>query len=194
MQQGFRDAGMPQDLVPEMAGHPFRSAAPDDDSFLQVHHAQGDRHILEHVTADFSVLKCSHLPGRESNAPVTFIGSHKERLNPQRRGVGRAHHRKGCMFLQIQAATLVQVMAGLGYSQKFASVLFSLLTVLGGGLPGRPGFSKIQGARHCDKILLWLRARGVNPRKRGLLLRIQFVEIVKLTVIFACVSTGSAPM
>ena len=55
-----------------MAGHPFRSAAPEDDSFLQVHHAQGDRHILEHVTADFSVLKCSHLPGRESNAPVSF--------------------------------------------------------------------------------------------------------------------------
>jgi len=66
------------------------------------------------------------------------------------------------MFLQIQAATLVQVMAGLGYSQKFASVLFSLLTVLGGGLPGRPGFSKIQGARHLwQDFALWLRARGV---------------------------------
>jgi hypothetical protein len=59
------------------------------------------------------------------------------------------------MFLQIQGATLVQVMAGLGYSQKSASVLFSSLTVLGGGLPGRPGFLRIQGARHCDKILLY---------------------------------------
>jgi len=49
------------------------------------------------------------------------------------------------MFLQIQAATLVQVMAGLGYSQKFASVLFSLLTVLGGGLPGRPWIFKNPG-------------------------------------------------
>jgi hypothetical protein len=48
-----------------MPGHPFGSAAPEDDSFLQVHHAQRDRHILEHVPADFSVLKCSHLPERD---------------------------------------------------------------------------------------------------------------------------------
>jgi hypothetical protein len=39
MKQGFRDAGMPQDLMPQMTGHSFRSAAPEHDSFLQVHHA-----------------------------------------------------------------------------------------------------------------------------------------------------------
>jgi hypothetical protein len=46
-----------------MAGKPFRPAAPEDDSFLQIHHAQSDRHIFEHVAVDFSVFKCSHLPG-----------------------------------------------------------------------------------------------------------------------------------
>ena len=68
----------------------------------------------------------------------------------------------------------------MGYRQKFASVLFSLLTVLGGGLPGRPGFNE-SGAL-------------VISGKPVLLVGIQLVEIVKLTVILACISTGSAPM
>ena len=71
------------------------------------------------------------------------------------------------MFLQIQAATLVQVMAGLGYSQKFASVLFSLLTVLGGGLPGRPGFLKSRAlvivTRFCSMATS---ARSESPQAR----------------------------
>ena len=75
-------------------------------------------------------------------------------------------------------------MAGMGYRKKSATRLFSLLTVLGGGLPGRPGFETIQGARYFGKSFA----------VEGLLIEIQFVEIVKFTVILACVSTGSAPM
>ena len=148
MQQWFGDAGMPKDLMPQVAGKPFRSAAPEHDSFLQVHYAQGDRQILEHVAVDFSVLKCSHLPGHESNAPVSFHRQSQERLNPQQREGGRPQQWKANIFRRIWRATLVQAMAGMGYRQKSATVLFSLLTVLGGGLPERLGFERIQGARH----------------------------------------------
>jgi hypothetical protein len=83
-------------------------------------------------------------------------------------------------------------MAGMGYRQKFASVLFSFLTVLGGGLPRRLGFNESGALVIFGEIL------AVEPTsawvKRVLLLGIQLVEIVKLTVILACVSTGSAPM
>jgi hypothetical protein len=86
----------------------------------------------------------------------------------------------------------MQVMAGLGYGQKSAIVLFSLLTVLGGGLPGRPGLKKSRALVICDNIFCVSQdGRGVNLESE---VGIQFVEIVKLTVIFACVSTGSAPM
>jgi hypothetical protein len=63
MQERFRNAGMSDYFMPQMAGKPFRSVAPEHDSFLQIHHGQGDRHTLQHVAVDFSVFECSHLPG-----------------------------------------------------------------------------------------------------------------------------------
>jgi hypothetical protein len=62
-------------------------------------------------------------------------------------------------------ATLVQVMAGLGYSEKSATVLFPLVTVLGGGLPGRPGLKEFRALVICDNILFEVTsASGESPQ------------------------------
>jgi len=67
------------------------------------------------------------------------------------------------------------------HRQDHSSILFSAVSSSGGGLPGRLGLARVQGARYFGSLF--------GSQKNN----IQFVEMVKLTVIRACVSTASSP-
>ena len=74
------------------------------------------------------------------------------------------------------------------------SILFSSVSSSGGGLPGRPGSKELRAL----VIFSGYYSSDWGPSRlrysAGLRKNLQLVEIVKLTVILAWVSTASSPM
>ena len=86
------------------------------------------------------------------------------------------------LFLrQIEMFASLTGMARKCHRQADSSILFSAMSSSGGGLPGRLGLARVQGARYFGSLF--------GSKKNN----IQFVEMVKLTVIRAWVSTASSP-
>jgi hypothetical protein len=60
VQQSFRDAGVANDFVPQVARNTLGAVAPEYDLVLHVDDAQTGRQAFENAAANVGIVKCGH--------------------------------------------------------------------------------------------------------------------------------------
>jgi hypothetical protein len=60
VEKWFSNAGVPNDLVPEVAGDAFRAVTPEHDFLLHVNYAEPDQHTFQNAATNLGIVEWRH--------------------------------------------------------------------------------------------------------------------------------------